>query len=86
MYHEPASYLCSSYRPNIIAIDISLENFIDTMEDMQNVNYRNLLICSDSQSSFSALELGLLNQPTYIKSEIWRKLLIIIKRYRFDAI
>jgi ribonuclease HI len=81
----PSGFLSSSFRSEGVAIDIALKKLIDT-RSLSDLNGKSLLICSDSQSSISALTMGPLRQGSRLFSRIWKSLLYLVSDFGLSSI
>ena len=79
---SPSGFLSTSYRSEQVGIHKSLDMFLNLVGDrIVDIAGKTLLVCSDSQSFISALAQGPLDQDTVIASEVWFKLLELVKNY-----
>ena len=80
---SPSGYLSSSYRSELVAIDISLKHIKECNIADHNSS---LLICTDSQSAISALSCGPLQQTEILASNIWSTIIWLVKERKLSKI
>ena len=70
----PAGKLVSSFRSEMTALNIGLEN---TLNFTRLNEFKSLIIATDSQSSINALASGPLCQHSVLAAQVWSKLLML---------